>query len=184
VIVHATAVARRVGRDWRAALLFGPSGAGKSDLALRALEGGWRLVSDDYTVVWLSGGRLWARAPDTIADRMEARGLGILPVDRLPLAEVVLAAQCGPDAPERLPEPETVEVGGRRLPCVRLRAIEASALAKLERALSTRALPAGAGSAYLGPSRERRREVPDATAETDPGFSGPGSLGRSKRQAG
>ena len=59
--VHATCIARRLGRGWAGVLLFGPSGAGKSDLALRALERGWRLVSDDYSTVWASGGGLYAR---------------------------------------------------------------------------------------------------------------------------
>ena len=49
---------------WRGALIEGPSGAGKSDLALRALDAGFRLVADDRVVVWTSGGRLFGRAPD------------------------------------------------------------------------------------------------------------------------
>ena len=47
--VHATCVALRQGRTWRAVLLRGPSGAGKSDLALRLIETGWHLVADDQT---------------------------------------------------------------------------------------------------------------------------------------
>ena len=148
MIVHATAVARWRNGLWRAALLFGPSGAGKSDLALRAIQAGWRLVSDDYAVVWRSGGGLWARAPETIEGRIEARGLGVLPEPALGFAQAVLAVKCELGQIERLPEPEVVHVAEVAIPCVRLRALDASAVTKLERALSTRALGAATRSAY------------------------------------
>jgi serine kinase of HPr protein (carbohydrate metabolism regulator) len=143
-IVHATSVARRIDRGWLAVLLFGESGSGKSDLALRALDAGWRLISDDYTVVWPSGGTLWARAPDAIADRLEARGLGLLYAPRLCVAKVALAATCQTGELERLPEDEVMTLEGLTLPAVRLHALETSALAKLHHALATRSLEPGA----------------------------------------
>jgi serine kinase of HPr protein (carbohydrate metabolism regulator) len=146
--VHATAIAKWRAGVWRGVLLFGSSGAGKSDLALRAIQHGWRLVADDYSLVWRSGDGLWARAPDTIVNRIEARGLGLLPEPAICFAQAVLAVQCQLGPIERLPDPEAVHVHGMAIPCVRVRAFEASAVAKLERALSTRALGAQTGSAY------------------------------------
>ena len=73
MMVHATVIAKWRDGVWRGVLLFGASGAGKSDLALRALEAGWRLVADDYALAWRSGDSLWARAPETIESRIEAR---------------------------------------------------------------------------------------------------------------
>ena len=140
MIVHAGAVARFDPGGWRAALIFGDSGSGKSDLTLRALQAGWRLVSDDYSLAWASGGVLWARAPEAIAGRIEARGLGIEPEPALPFARICLAVICRVEEVERLPQPETVRVADVAVPCVRLNALHASALAKLERALSTRGL--------------------------------------------
>ena len=102
VILYAGLVAARLGGRWRGALIEGPSGVGKSDLALRALEIGFRLVADDRVVVWMSGGRLYGRAPDTLAGRIEVRGLGIMHAPALPMAEVVLVVRAG--TPERLPE--------------------------------------------------------------------------------
>jgi serine kinase of HPr protein (carbohydrate metabolism regulator) len=142
MMVHATAVARCSRGFWNGVLLFGVSGAGKSDLALRAIASGWRLVSDDYSLVWRSGEGLWARAPENIAHRIEARGLGILSEPAIDFARIVLAVKCESGAVERLPEPEVVHLDEVAIPCVRLRALDSSAMAKLERALSTRALGA------------------------------------------
>ena len=71
MIVHATVIAKWRSGSWRGVLVFGGSGSGKSDLALRALQAGWRLVTDDYALVWRSGEGLWARAPETIVGRIE-----------------------------------------------------------------------------------------------------------------
>jgi serine kinase of HPr protein (carbohydrate metabolism regulator) len=134
VIRHAGLIATRLGERWRGALIEGPSGAGKSDLALRMLERGCRLVADDRVALWVSQGRLFGRAPEPLAGLIEARGLGLERVIALPVAEVVLVVRCG--EPERLPEPQTTELLGVSLPIVTIAALEASAPAKLSRALA------------------------------------------------
>jgi serine kinase of HPr protein (carbohydrate metabolism regulator) len=143
MIAHAGLVAARAAGRWRGVLIEGAAGAGKSDLALRALDAGWRLISDDYTVIWPSAGTLWARAPDAIADRLEARGLGLLHAPRLCVAKVALVATCQAAELDRLPEDEVMTLEGLGLPAVRLHALETSALAKLHHALATRSLEPG-----------------------------------------
>ncbi len=110
--IHTTAVARNGPRGWRGVLLRGPSGAGKSDLALRLIDGGWRLVADDYAHVWASGGVLYACAPALIAGRIEARGLDIVDHAALPVVRITLLVDCLLAAPERLPEPGRERVAG------------------------------------------------------------------------
>ena len=130
--VHATVAARWTpGQGWRAAAMWGASGVGKSDLALRLIGSGWRLVADDYAHLFLSGGRLFARAPLTIAGRIEVRGVGILPAEALDLAPVVLAVELAHSPVERLPEPEFRTVCGVDLPLLRLDPREASASEKV-----------------------------------------------------
>ena len=126
--VHATVVARRDPvLGWRAAALWGEPGVGKSDLALRLMGMGWTLLADDYAHLFASAGRLYARAPDTIAGRMEVRGVGILPVPALDLARVALAVDLVHGPVERLPEPGFRTLEGVSVPLLRLDPREASA---------------------------------------------------------
>jgi serine kinase of HPr protein (carbohydrate metabolism regulator) len=133
MIRHGGLVALRGASGWRGVLIEGPSGAGKSDLALRALEHGFRLVADDRVVLWISGGRLFGCAPDPLENLIEVRGLGVVEEPALPFVEVALIARCG--APERLPDPQVEDVLGVGTPLVIVDAREPSAPAKLRRAL-------------------------------------------------
>ena len=137
-VIHAGLVAMRLGGHWAGALITGPSGVGKSDLTMRALDLGLRLVADDRTLVWNSGGRLFGRAPDSICGLFEARGLGVVAAPCLPFAEVRLIVVCEPDATaiERMPpENDVEEVSGCLVPRLRLHPCQASAPAKLRLAL-------------------------------------------------
>ena len=92
-IRHAGLIARRIRGRWLGALIEGPSGAGKSDLALRALDRGFRLVADDRVLVWAADGRVFGRAPAPLRGLIEARGLGVIPVEPVAFAEI---GQCSP----------------------------------------------------------------------------------------
>jgi HPr kinase/phosphorylase len=137
--VHATSIALRQGRNWRAVLLRGPPGAGKSDLALRLIEAGWRLVADDQTDLARQGRQVIASAPDRIAGLIEARGLGIVKLSRDQLVRrapvLLLVDLAHPERIERLPEAASETVLGVDLPVVSLAPFEASASAKLRLAL-------------------------------------------------
>ncbi|WP_421729960.1 HPr kinase/phosphorylase [Brevundimonas sp.] len=126
--IHATSVARRTPDGWRGVLLTGPSGAGKSDMALRLIGRGWRLVADDYSLVWRSADALYAAAPPAIAGRIEARGIGIVPAPCIGLARMVLLVECGHEPVERMPEFRTVTIAGVVLPSMRLDIRSASAV--------------------------------------------------------
>jgi serine kinase of HPr protein (carbohydrate metabolism regulator) len=136
-VLHATAVARRHGGVWRGVLLQGPSGSGKSDLALRAVAQGWKLVADDRTLVWRSGGRLYARGVERLSGLIEARHLGVLSAPSVAFCEAALVVTCEPVGQplERIPEPDHCTLAGVELPRLRLQPLEPSALAKLQLAL-------------------------------------------------
>lgn len=133
LLVHATAVA--IGG--RAVLLRGPSGSGKSDLALRLIDAGARLVSDDYSQLWREGDAILVRAPGSISGLIEARGVGILAVGALTAAPLALLVDLvAPQHVERLPEPRNETIFGLSVPLVALAPFEASAPAKLRFALT------------------------------------------------
>ncbi len=132
LILHATSLSLMVGPAWRGVLIVGPSGIGKSDLALRAMQAGCQLVSDDYSCVWISGGHLYAAPPESIDGKMEIRGLGIMDdTPRRPLTRVDLVALAQTDPVDRLPESEITPVLGRNIPTIRLNPREASSVPKL-----------------------------------------------------
>ena len=129
--VHATCVA--IGG--RGVLIRGRSGGGKSDLALRLIDRGARLVSDDYTILTLRDGRIQGCAPETIAGKLEVRGVGIVEMEPETDVPICLIADLD-EAPERLPEePRGVPMLGILIPAIGIAALEASAPLKLEQAL-------------------------------------------------
>ena len=129
--LHATCVAIA----GRALLIEGRSGAGKSDLALRLIDRGATLVSDDYTRLTRSGDALIASAPETIRGRMEVRGLGIVEFDTIDQVPVGLLLAID-EQPLRLPLSYDIRrIAGIAVPVVAIAALEASAPIKAELAL-------------------------------------------------
>ncbi len=129
--LHASTVAL----DGRAVLILGPSGAGKSDLALRMLDRGFKLVSDDRTIVRKDGERLIASAPETIKGKLEVRGLGIVDIDHQTDLPIALAVELRSDM-ERLPDDGRERtILGIAIPLINVDALTASAPSKVALAL-------------------------------------------------
>ncbi len=119
----------------RAVLIEGPSGSGKSDLALRLIDRGARLVSDDYTILVRDGGALKASAPANIAGQIEVRAIGIVEMEAVDAAPVALLVRLV-EHPERLPlDPGERRIAGVTVPEIALNAHEGSAPIKVELAL-------------------------------------------------
>ena len=134
--VHASTVAI----DGHAVLIAGRPGSGKSDLALRLIDRGAVLVSDDYTILARSGDGLVASAPETIRGRMEVRGVGLVEMpfeSGVPVALIVTVDDTVP----RMPAPnQSRTLAGFDLPLVALAAFEDSAPIKVELALKSLAI--------------------------------------------
>ncbi|MFV0385701.1 HPr kinase/phosphorylase [Paracoccus sp. (in: a-proteobacteria)] len=97
--VHGTAVSV----NGRGLLILGPSGSGKSSLALELMAAGGSLVSDDRTDLEKQGEVVMASAPQGLAGRIEARGVGILRVENGPPAAIRLVVDLGQREELRLP---------------------------------------------------------------------------------
>jgi serine kinase of HPr protein (carbohydrate metabolism regulator) len=129
--VHASTVAT----DGRAVVILGPSGSGKSDLALRLLDRGFTLVSDDQTVVKKDGERLVASAPPNIAGKLEIRGIGIVDMETVANIPVALLVELTSEI-QRLPdESRERPLLGVKLPLISIDAMTASAPSKVALAL-------------------------------------------------
>jgi serine kinase of HPr protein (carbohydrate metabolism regulator) len=129
--LHASTVAL----EGRAVLISGPSGSGKSDLALRLLDRGFTLVSDDQTIVRKDNGRLLAAAPPTILGKLEIRGVGIVDMDTVSDVPVALVVELTSDI-QRLPDDSRERlVLGVGVPLISVDAMTASAPSKVALAL-------------------------------------------------
>jgi serine kinase of HPr protein (carbohydrate metabolism regulator) len=129
--LHASCVAT----EGRAVLIAGPSGSGKSDLALRLLDRGFTLVSDDRTIVRKEGGTLIASAPDTIKGKLEIRGVGIVDVDSVSDVPLALVVELTSDI-TRLPDDSRERlIMGTGIPLISVDALTASAPSKVALAL-------------------------------------------------
>lgn len=129
--IHASTVAL----DGRAVLISGPSGSGKSDLALRLIDRGYTLVSDDQTIVQRDGERLIASAPPTIAGKLEIRGIGIVDMETASDVPIALYVELTSEI-MRLPDDRReCPVLGINLPLVSVDARTASASSKVSLAL-------------------------------------------------
>lgn len=130
-LLHATAIAI----NGQGVLLMGPSGSGKSDLALRLIDRGAVLISDDVVLVETARPLPILRTAPNIAGMIEVHGVGILKVpfaDQVPLH---LAIELG-RAVDRMPsDAQTMEIGGVSVRSISIFGLEASAPLKVEQAL-------------------------------------------------
>ena len=128
--IHGTSVAVA----GRAVVMEGVSGSGKADLALRLIDRGGVLISDDGTLLVRAGTQLVARVPETIAGKLEVRGIGIveLPhVNDVPLGPVVrLSSEIA-----RMPDRRQRRIAGVAVREVAIDPQEHSAPIKVELAL-------------------------------------------------
>ena len=121
----------------RGVLLRGPSGSGKSDLALRLIDRGGLLISDDYVATQGGAEQVFLKPPEAIAGLIELRGAGLAKIDYVSEVPLVLVVELVPDGQvERLPEPDEAVILGHKLPLLRLEGLTPSAPVKLEMAVA------------------------------------------------
>lgn len=133
LLLHASCIAL----NGRGVLFRGCSGAGKSDLALRLIDRGGVLVSDDQVEVSDSPEGPVASPPKNIAGKIEVRGLGIVSMSyrgRCPLFLVVDLVDH--EDIERLPKETTTDLMGYKIRWLVLHAFDGSAPIKVQMALA------------------------------------------------
>jgi serine kinase of HPr protein (carbohydrate metabolism regulator) len=120
-----------------ALLLRGPVGSGRSDLALRLVDEGALLISDEQVELQRAGDALLAGRPSAmpahLVGRLEARGLGIVPLPHAtrPLPLRWIADLMPQGEIERMPIEEQAAYLGVCVPVVRIDPAAPSATARL-----------------------------------------------------
>lgn len=129
--VHGTAISI----NNNGVLIKGPSGSGKSDLAIRLIDRGATLVSDDQVIISRREGSITLNPPTNIAGKIELYSVGIFDVpftNDIPLAMIV---QLHPNS-ERYPlDRPTVSLLDLDIPTIALDGQKPTAPIKVEMAL-------------------------------------------------
>jgi serine kinase of HPr protein (carbohydrate metabolism regulator) len=130
-MIHGTAIS--IGGH--AVLIMGESGSGKSDLALRLIDRGAILISDDVVFLKTRDNTPILTVAPNIAGKIEVRGVGIFDVDFIASAPLRLVVEFV-DAPDRLPEDIAhTTIGDYVVPVSKLNPFEQSSPIKVEYAL-------------------------------------------------
>lgn len=115
-------------------LFLGESGSGKTDMALRLMDVGWKLISDDRVALIAENNKLFAMPTVRSQGLIEMRGVGVyrLPEDKcLAKSKVIAAIQCEDVLPQRLQDPLEAVWCGVPVPFWRMRVKDPSSTAKL-----------------------------------------------------
>jgi HPr kinase/phosphorylase len=129
--IHATAVAVA----GAGLLICGKSGSGKSDLALRLIDRGAILISDDQVDIRRNNQILSLSPPASLAGKLEVRSLGICERHHIAGIELKLVIDLK-QHPDRFPmDSQVMFLLGIKVPSCTLDAMEISAAIKAEWAL-------------------------------------------------
>jgi serine kinase of HPr protein (carbohydrate metabolism regulator) len=130
-MIHGTAIS--IGGF--AVLIMGGSGSGKSDLALRLIDRGAILISDDVVFLETLENAPILTVASNIAGKIEVRGVGISNVDFIASAPLRLAVELV-DSTDRLPDENArAAIGDYLVPVSKLNPFEQSSAIKVEYAL-------------------------------------------------
>lgn len=103
--IHATTISYKN----KGIMFIGECSSGKSDLALRMIvQKKCHLVADDRTEITIKNKKIIATCPQSIKNKIEVRGLGIMPVKSIKKAEIKLVVELvdSLEKIERMPEKE------------------------------------------------------------------------------
>ena len=140
VNIHGTAVSIA----GEGVLIIGASGSGKSDLALRLIDRGAILISDDRVIVVNVNDEPFLQTAPNIENLIEMRGIGIVTMPSVTGIKLRLVIDLGAKVFRFIDTFADYDVAGFVVPCVALAAFEASATIKVEQALKSVIDQAGA----------------------------------------
>ena len=126
--IHSTSVVI----DDNGVLILGDSGSGKSDLALRLIDNGATLISDDISICRKNSNNIYLYCPPEIKGLLEVREIGIITVPFVEKIKLRLVVNLKSNNNERLPKDSCFRILGIKIPIINIEGKNSSAVAKIK----------------------------------------------------
>ena len=126
--LHATSVAI----EDHGVAIFGNSGSGKSDLALRLIDSGATLISDDITVFSKSEKNIHLFGVENTKGLLEVRELGIITVPYIEGIRLKLVIKLTDKEIERIPKKNQTNLLGLKFPKLEINGKNSSSVVKVK----------------------------------------------------
>ena len=126
--IHSTSVVI----DDNGVLILGDSGSGKSDLALRLIDNGATLISDDISICRKNSNNIYLYCPPEIKGLLEVREIGIITVPFVERIKLRLVVNLKSDNNERFPKDSSFRILGIKIPIINIEGKNSSAVAKIK----------------------------------------------------
>ena len=126
--IHSTSVVI----DDNGVLILGDSGSGKSDLALRLIDNGATLISDDISICRKNSNNIYLYCPPEIKGLLEVREIGIITVPFVEKIKLRLVVNLKSNNNERFPKDNSFRILGIKIPLISIEGKNSSAVAKIK----------------------------------------------------
>ena len=126
--IHSTSVVI----DDNGVLILGDSGSGKSDLALRLIDNGATLISDDISICRKNSNNIYLYCPPEIKGLLEVREVGIITVPFVERIKLRLVVNLKSNNNERFPKDSCFRILGIKIPIINIEGKNSSAVAKIK----------------------------------------------------
>ena len=126
--IHSTSVVI----DDNGVLILGDSGSGKSDLALRLIDNGATLISDDISICRKNSNNIYLYCPPEIKGLLEVREIGIITVPFVERIKLRLVVNLKSNNNERFPKNSCFRILGIKIPIINIEGKNSSAVAKIK----------------------------------------------------
>ncbi len=113
-------------------LIKGKPGSGKSDLALRLIDSGATLISDDLTICKKIGDYLYLYPHSKTKGLLEVREIGIMTVPYVDSIKLTLVVELVEKEFERMPRKMNCTLLGIKFPKIKIFGKSSSAVAKIK----------------------------------------------------
>lgn len=113
-------------------LITGKSGFGKSDLALRLIDSGATLISDDVTICEKIGDSIFLFPPNETKGLLEVREIGIMTVPYIENIKLSLLVELVETEIDRLPQKSFTKLLNIKIKKIKIQGKNSSSVAKIK----------------------------------------------------